>query len=112
MIEARITYTDTTAPAVVSQKVRGRKKKFIPYNVTEENGVYTWEYFEMNASDYTYGAMINVLIGMKYNLQETLAIVCNYMADPKNQKYKKEFDDFQKCRKEAKEFAKKHFNVK
>ena len=109
MIEEYKIYTGTTAPAVVSEKVRGRRKKFIPYNVTENNGVYTWEYIEMNASDYTYGDLINILIGRKYNLRETLAVLSNYMAEPKNPKYKAEFEAFQKCRKEAKEFAKSIF---
>jgi hypothetical protein len=112
MLEARIKYNDNKLPNVVDQKVRGRKKKFIPYNITENNGVYTWEYIEMNASDYTYGGVINVLIGLKYELQQTLAILSNYLSDPKNSKYIKEFEEFQACRKEAKDYAKKLFDVK
>ena len=35
----------------------------------------------------------------------------NYMDEPDNEKYVKEFEDFQKYRKFAKDFSKSHFNM-
>lgn len=87
---------------------------YIPINIEEiplEDGqtLYKWEYIDVR--DYSYKGLIKALIWRKYDLSDTIAIMLNYMTDPSNDKYKKEFEDLQKCRQEAKEFARKHFEM-
>ena len=44
-------------------------------------------------------------------MDEMMAVLNNYTSEPKNAEYKKEFLAMQECRKQAKEYAKKHFNM-
>ena len=111
MIDLGLKYHGDKIPETVIETERGQRMVYIPYDVTEDNGHYSWTYIRINQFKYNYGELINHLIGMKYSLQETLAILNNYIADPNNKDYKAEFDDLQKCRKEAKDFARKHFNM-
>ena len=73
--------------------------------------MFTWEYVPLRISDYNYPGLVNALIGLKYDLSETLAIMNNYMYEPTNETYKKEFIEFQEWRKTAKTYAKKYFNI-
>ena len=56
-----------------------------------------------------YKGLIKALIWRKYDISDTVAIMMNYICDPNNKDYVKDFNDFQSYRKEVKEFAKNHF---
>lgn len=53
-----------------------------------------------------YGRIIDHIIRSEYTDAETTAILSNYLSEPDNEKYVKEFQDFQSYRKLAKEYAK------
>lgn len=110
-MDLRNTYTGTSYPEVVTEKVGRTTYMYIPYDITEENGAYSWKYVLLPSSKYGYDYLIDAIIGMKYELKKSLAIVNNYLLDSSNEEYKKEFDDFQKWRLFAKTEAKKHFNL-
>lgn len=89
---------------------------YVPINIEEtllEDGqtLYKWEYIDLNYSDYNYKGLIRTLAGRKYDISDTIAIMLNYMSDPENEDYKKEFEDLQTYRKDIKAFAKKHFEM-
>ena len=48
---------------------------------------------------------------MKYNENEVIAIINNYLSEPKNTKYKKEFAELQEWRLTSKNYAKKLFGL-
>lgn len=104
-------YTGKNYPEVITDTEYGITNIYIPYNICEKNGMYEWEYIVTRQKYYNYKGIINVVLGLKYDLSDTLAIILNYMEDSKNPEYKKEFDELQKWRKHAKEFSKKHFNL-
>ena len=103
-------YSDTDFPEVYSKTINGCGYKYVPYIISEDNGNYQYKYLLIKASDYTYEGLVNVIIGLKFYLSETLAILYNYLSNPKYAKYKAEFDELQIVRTEAKDYAKKHFN--
>ena len=89
---------------------------YVPINIEEfslEDGqkLYRWEYVELKSYDYNYKGLIKVLVWRKYDISDTIAIMLNYMSDPENEDYKKEFEDLQSWRKYVKSFAKSHFNM-
>lgn len=103
-------------PSTETRTVNYITYKYVPINVKEialEDGrtLYKWEYIDLRSSDYNYKGLITALIWRKYDLSDTVSIIMNYMNDPKNVEYKKEFNDLQNYRKEVKEFAKKHFGL-
>lgn len=53
-----------------------------------------------------YGRIIDHIIRSEYTDAETTAILSNYLSEPDNEKYVKEFQEFQSFRKLAKEYAK------
>lgn len=110
-IDLTKTYSGTDKPENVYEVYEGRRFMYFPYIISDVDGVYTWKYILMRPADYNYSGLINAIIGIDYNLKDTLAVMNNYLAEPKNAKYKKEFEEMQKVRKAAKEYSKKHFNV-
>lgn len=104
-------YTENTKPEVCSEIINGCGYKYVPYIMSEDNGMYTYRYLLIKDSEYTYGKLVDIIIGFTFSLRETLAIMNNYMLDPNNPKYKAEFDELQNIRKAAKDYAKKHFNI-
>ena len=105
------TFNGTTVPETTTKVINGCAYVDIHYVLSENNGIYTWKIITLKKSEYTYSGLVNALIGLSYNLRETLAILNNYMDDPENPKYKKEFKELQEVRKAAKAYAKKHFNL-
>lgn len=53
-----------------------------------------------------YGRIIDHIVRSEYTDAETTAILSNYLSEPDNEKYVKEFQDFQNFRKLAKDYAK------
>ena len=102
-------HVDRTAPEVKFRSINGVSFVDIPFNVVEDNGVYTWVYITIVENNYHYRGVVDAIVGLKYDLSETLAIVLNYMDSPKTARYKKAYDELQDWRRNAKEFAKKHF---
>lgn len=110
-IEIMTTYTGQEAPKVVNKKIGNKFYTYVPFITDESDGVYTWQYVMMQSHNYNYAGLISAIICLKYNNEEELAILNNYLAEPKNTKYKKEFADLQSWRTTAKDYAKKHFNI-
>jgi hypothetical protein len=109
-------YEGYNYPSVETRLINYITYYFVPINIEEiplEDGktLYKWEYIDLRSYDYNYKGLIKALVWRKYDLSDTIAIMLNYMYDPKNKDYKKEFEDLQAWRKQVKDFAKKHFNV-
>jgi hypothetical protein len=103
-------------PSTETRMINGNIFTYVPINVKErvmDDGttLYSWEYLDVKANDYNYKGLVNAIIWRKYNIIDTIAIIMNYMDEPDNEKYVKEFEDFQKYRKFAKDFSKSHFNM-
>lgn len=105
------TYSGLEYPTMVTKRYGRASMYYIPYDINENNGTYTYKYVSLGPDNYTYGGLVDAIIGTKYSLSNTLAIVINYMGDPKNKSYKAEFDELQEWRKFAKNEARKHFNM-
>jgi hypothetical protein len=86
------------------------------YNVTQlEDG--KWQYYTLPLSttmyDYikgdsnkVYECIISKIVRQRYPDNDMIAILSNYLCEPENEKYIKEFKDVQEWRKEAKSVAK------
>lgn len=110
-IELYKVYTGSKEPVVISKRIDGCTFKYVPFDITFENDVYSWKYLLLRIDKYNYEGLVSKLISDKYTLRDSIVILSNYLLDSTNEKYKKEFDELQKCRIEAKEFAKRHFNM-
>jgi hypothetical protein len=77
----------------------------------EELTVYTWQYLMINANEYNYGKLVESIIELKYSSSEVIARLNNYISESDNEKYKREYEELASWRKQAKEYAKKHFNM-
>lgn len=110
-------YVGYTYPTTETRKINYVTYKYVPFNVEKiehEDGsvLYSWKYLCLKLVDYNYKGLVKEFIFREYeDNSDIIAILLNYMADPSNDKYKKEFDDLQECRKKAKKFAKKHFEM-
>ena len=108
-MDLSIEYTGTELPKIVKNRYGRSTSYFIPYNIVEDNGAYTYRYVSLSQDDYNYGGLVDAIIGVKYSLADSLAILNNYLYDNKNKEYKKEFEDLQAWRTFAKEEAKRYF---
>lgn len=109
-MDTNIVYTGTEEPKMVSKRLNRTTLRYIPYNIVEDNGTYSYRYVLLDPNNYNYEGMVDAIIGVKYELKSTIAILSNYLLDSTNAKYKAEFDEFQNWRLFAKEEAKKYFN--
>ena len=101
---------DTNKPEVTNEIINGAMYMNVPYIISEEDGVYKYIIFSMPRSEYNYDSLVSNIIDLHYRTREMFAIMNNYLTEPDNEKYKKEFDELQTVRKNAKEYVKKHFN--
>ena len=83
----------------------------LPFIINENNGIYKWIYLKIKIYNYHYRGLVNEIVSLKYDESEMFAVLLNYMDEPNNEVYKKEYNELQNWRKYAKEFAKKHFNM-
>lgn len=67
--------------------------------------VYKYYSIEMPLGVDDYDSEVNAIVSAKYPSDAMQAIINNYLLSPNDETIKKEFDDMQKWRKEAKEFA-------
>ena len=104
-------YFGIEKPNVEKRDVYGTTIYYVPYNVSLLDNMYKWQYVPVKAKNYNYKGLINVIMGIKYDLNDTLAILFNYLDSPDNEDYKAEYDELQTWRKHAKAFSKSHFNV-
>lgn len=102
----------TTRPVASTQVLNNNTLVNVPVIISEDDGIYTWVYITMNEYNYHYRGLVDIIVSLKYDLTETLAILFNYMDEPENEVYKKEYNDFQSWRKFAKEYSKNHFKTK
>ena len=101
----------TNTPEVTFRSVNGVSFTDVPFKIAEEDGVYTYIYIPVLTKDYHYRGLVDAIVGLKYDLGETLAIMLNYMDSPKTVRYKKAYEELQDWRRTAKEFAKSHFGI-
>lgn len=105
------TFKGTKVPETTIKNINGCLYMEVHYVISEQNGEYTWTNILLKKSEHTYPVLVDAIIGLSYSLRETLAIIGNYLSNPKNPEYKQEFEEFQKVRKAAKDYAKKYFNI-
>lgn len=105
------TYSGVEVPKMVTKRFSRATMYYVPYNIAEDNGTYTYKYVSLTPENYNYGGLVDAIIGTRYNLSNVIAIVINYIGDNKNAEYKSEFNELQQWRKFAKEEARKHFNM-
>lgn len=67
--------------------------------------VYKYYSIEMPLGVDDYDSEVNAIVSAKYPSDVMQAIINNYLLSPNDETIKKEFDDMQEWRKEAKEFA-------
>lgn len=84
----------------------------VPYILSKKDGLYTWISILLKSRDYHYRGLVDAIISLKYDVSESFAIMLNYMNEPDNTHYKKEYEELQKWRNHAKSYAKEHFNIK
>ena len=110
-------YEGYTYPSTETRNINFSTYKYVPFNIKEikrkdGNILYVWEYICLKLNEYNYEGLIKELIFRKYaDNSDIIAITLNYMSDPTNDKYKKEFEELQAYRKEVKDFAKKYFKM-
>lgn len=104
-------YSGTEFPKKVTKRFGRSSMYYIPYNITEVDGTYEYQYVPLNPDNYNYGGLVDAIIGTKYNLSNCIAIIMNYVGDPSNETYKDEFTALQEWRMTAKIEARKHFNM-
>ena len=92
------TYTSVETPKVVSKRYGRSTMYYVPYNIAEDAGTYSYKYVPVSPDDYNYGGVVDALIGAKYSLKDVLAILNNYLFEPDNEGYKTEFLDLQQWR--------------
>lgn len=67
---------------------------------------------ELGRNCFCYAKVLAALIRIRYSQDAVEAITCNYLLDPKNEQWKREFDEFQsyrrECKTEAAEIVKKY----
>lgn len=69
--------------------------------------MYAYRYYsiEMPLGVDDYDSEVNAIVSAKYSSDAMQAVINNYLLSPNNETIKKEFNDMQEWRKEAKEFA-------
>jgi hypothetical protein len=106
-----ITYSGTEIPELI----KNDKYFVVPIVMSEEQindqTIYTWFELKISSLEYNYENIISIIIGLKYDFHENLAIINNYLFDPTNIKYKQKFDELQAWRFKVKKAVKKHFNI-
>lgn len=105
------TYTGLEIPKLMPKRYGRATMYYVPYNVTKDNGTYSWKYVSLTPENYNYGGLVDAIIGTKYDLSSVIAIVINYVGNMDDAKYKAEFDELQQWRAYAKTEAKKYFDV-
>lgn len=105
------TYTGLEQPTKVTKRYGRASMYYIPYDITDNGGTYTYKYVPLGPDNYTYGGLVDAIIGAKYSLSEVIAIVINYVGDSGNEIYKTEFEELQEWRQFAKIEARKYFNM-
>lgn len=105
------TYYSDEMPKTVYKR-RGRSTVcYVPYNIEENNGAYSYKYVSLIPENYNYGGLVDAIIGTKYELKNMLAIINNYLVDNTNESYLTDFMEMQEWRNFAKSESKKHFNI-
>lgn len=104
-------YTGKQVPETMLERDLGVTYIYVPFVISETTEGYTWKYIKTLYAKYNYSNLVETLIGSKYSLSASLAIMFNYLNSPENEKYKTEFTELQEWRKKCKDFAKKHFNM-
>lgn len=105
-------YSGETYPETLSEIIDNKVIRYVPFEISKDlDDIYTWKYIAVNPQYYNYKGLVNIFVGLKYDLSDTIAIMNNYMDDPKNETYKKEFKDMQEWRKKSKQMAKEHFKI-
>ena len=95
------------APEIEIRKFNNSTYIVVPF-ILSKQPLYEWIELVFKPFNYNYGSVIDSIIGLKYSLSETLAILNNYLSDPENVKYVAEFNELQEWRRTAKEYVKKH----
>lgn len=62
--------------------------------------------FKKMDNETRYGAIVDHILTFLYRFGSDTAIISNYLLEPENEKYKKEFSELQEMRKKVKEFSK------
>ena len=57
---------------------------------------------ELGRGCFCYDRITAILVRLKYSQDAVEAIICNYLSDPKNEQWKREFDELQSYRRECK----------
>lgn len=114
-LEQKKIYSGSTYPEVLTKKYNYIYYKYVPFILDEikQNDIiiYTWQYVKLPVYNYNYDKLVEVLIELKYSNGEVIARLNNYISEPNNAKYKKEYEELTYWRNKVKAFAKKHFNL-
>lgn len=93
-------------PLVESYNLSGIVHYDINIDVIPVDGGYQWEQVSLTKERWNYGGVVDALVTYKYPNDKMQSVINNYLLEPDNAEYVKEFNDMQAWRKEAKEIAK------
>jgi hypothetical protein len=112
-IQLDMTYFGNVFPETISKKINNKFYIYVPVIVEENTDQYKYiyKYICMKPYEYEYKNLVSFIICMKYSSNDETAILMNYMFEPNNEKYIKEYNELQSWRLFAKNYAKKHFNL-
>lgn len=84
---------------------------FLNYNIKEKDGEYEYTRLELQPKQINYGDMVSAMVNNEYGHDKVEAILNNYMGDPSNPKYDREFRRLQEFRAYAKDLVKEILNM-
>ena len=111
--------TSATCPEIITVRCNNDDYSYVAININickTTNGIY--EYVEIVLPEFAlnnihnadletkYSVLVAHIIKAYYNDNQALAVLGNYLLDQENDKYKTEFDTYQKVRQIAKDTAK------
>ena len=85
---------------------RGVNYITVNFNIKEVEYGYEWDSVEIQGTRWEYGGIIDALVTYKYPNDKMQSVINNYLLEPENTEYIKDFQDMQLWRIEAKEIAK------
>ena len=100
--------TSTNKPDLVDKYYeRGLPQYYINFNVVQVD-FDTWEHDQVRITSdkWNYGGIVDVLIQFYYPNDKMQSVINNYLLEPDNVEFIKDFQDMQEWRKEAKKIAK------
>lgn len=77
--------------------------------IEEKEGVFTYEFLQLEPGEWGYDKVLEKLIREKYSQSKVEALICNYLSEDGSKEHENEWKEFQEYRKKAKKEAREIF---